>query len=57
LVSKRVSGGVPQWWLRRYLLPRRWSAWVDALGCRYWPNLFGDQVLLKAVTMRREMPI
>jgi SAM-dependent methyltransferase len=48
LTVKCVSGSVPQWWLRRYLLPKRWSAAVDALGCRIWPNLFGEQVLLKA---------
>jgi SAM-dependent methyltransferase len=49
LVSKSVTGGVPQWWLRRYLLPKSWSTHIDVLGCRVWPNLFGDQVLLKAV--------
>jgi hypothetical protein len=54
LVSKSVTGSVPQWWLRRYLLPKRWSACIDALGCRIWPNLFGDQVLLKAVAARSD---
>jgi ubiquinone/menaquinone biosynthesis C-methylase UbiE len=49
LVSKSVTGSVPQWWLRRHLLPKRWSTGIDAMGCRIWPNLFGDQVLLKAV--------
>jgi 2-polyprenyl-3-methyl-5-hydroxy-6-metoxy-1,4-benzoquinol methylase len=49
LVSKTVSGSVPLWWLRRYVLPRRWSAYIDRLGCRLWPNLFGGQVLLKVV--------
>jgi 2-polyprenyl-3-methyl-5-hydroxy-6-metoxy-1,4-benzoquinol methylase len=49
LASKGVTGSVPQWWLRRYLLPKSWSARIDALGCRIWPNLFGDQVILKAV--------
>jgi 2-polyprenyl-3-methyl-5-hydroxy-6-metoxy-1,4-benzoquinol methylase len=49
LVSKSVTGSVPQWWLRRYLLPKSWSGRIDALGCRFWPNLFGDQVILKAV--------
>jgi len=52
LVSKSVTGSVPQWWLRRYLLPNSWSVFIDALGCRIWPNLFGDQVLLKAVAAR-----
>jgi SAM-dependent methyltransferase len=49
LASKSVSGGVPLWWLRRYLLPRHASNFIDALGCRFWPNLFGIQVLLKLV--------
>lgn len=54
LVSKSVTGSVPQWWLRRYVLPETWSARIDALGCRMWPNLFGDQVLLKAVAARSD---
>lgn len=49
LVSKTVTGSVPLWLLRRHILPRKWSAFIDKLGCRLWPNLFGDQVLLKAV--------
>jgi 2-polyprenyl-3-methyl-5-hydroxy-6-metoxy-1,4-benzoquinol methylase len=49
LVSKSVTGSVPLWWLRRYLLPKSWSTCIDGLGCRIWPNLFGDQVLIKAV--------
>jgi 2-polyprenyl-3-methyl-5-hydroxy-6-metoxy-1,4-benzoquinol methylase len=49
LVSKSVTGSVPLWWLRRYLLPKSWSRCIDGLGCRIWPNLFGDQVLIKAV--------
>ncbi len=49
LISKTVTGSVPQWVLRRYLLPRRVSRWIDQFGCRLWPNLFGDQILLKAV--------
>lgn len=49
LVSKGVTGSVPLWWLRRYLLPKRSSEFIDMLGCRFWPNLFGGQILLKAV--------
>jgi len=49
LVSKHVTGSVPLWWLRRYILPRRASNFLDAMGCRFWPNLFGGQILLKAV--------
>ena len=52
LISKTVSGSVPQWWLRRHLLPNEWSSSIDRLGCRLWPNLFGEQVLLKAVLER-----
>jgi 2-polyprenyl-3-methyl-5-hydroxy-6-metoxy-1,4-benzoquinol methylase len=51
LVSKSVTGSVPLWLLRRYLLPKNWSACIDGLGCRIWPNLFGDQVLIKAVAV------
>lgn len=49
LISKTATGGVPLWWLRRYLLPKRWSVYIDQLGCRLLPNLFGGQVLLKVV--------
>jgi len=49
LVSKGVTGAVPLWWLRRYLLPKKASEFVDLLGCRLWPNLFGSQILLKGV--------
>jgi 2-polyprenyl-3-methyl-5-hydroxy-6-metoxy-1,4-benzoquinol methylase len=49
LVLKDVSGSVPQWWLRRYLLPKTVCGFIDELGCRLWPNLFGSQILLKAV--------
>jgi SAM-dependent methyltransferase len=49
LVSKSVTGSVPLWLLRRYILPRKLSAFIDKLGCRHWPNLFGDQVLIKAI--------
>lgn len=49
VANKTTSGSVPLWWLRRYVLPARWSASVDQWGCRYWPNLFGSQVLIRAV--------
>jgi SAM-dependent methyltransferase len=49
LVSKGVTGGVPLWWARRYLLPTKGSEFVDMLGCRLWPNLFGSQIMLKMV--------
>ncbi len=49
LTNKIVDGSVPLWWLRRHVLPRKWAEYVDQWGCRYWPNLFGGQVLIKAV--------
>lgn len=48
LTSKQVTGSVPLWFLRRYVLPTRTSAWLDGLGSRLWPNLFGSQILIKA---------
>ena len=48
LIFKGATGSVPLWWLRRYILPRAWSDAVDEWGCHHWPNLFGDQVLIKA---------
>jgi len=49
VVGHSASGSVPLWWLRRYILPRSWSERIDALGCKWWPNLFGSQVLIKLV--------
>jgi 2-polyprenyl-3-methyl-5-hydroxy-6-metoxy-1,4-benzoquinol methylase len=47
--TKTVSGSVPLWWLRRHILPQRWSERIDQWGCRHWPNLFGSQVLIKVM--------
>jgi ubiquinone/menaquinone biosynthesis C-methylase UbiE len=49
VASKGVTGSVPLWWFRRYLVPKKGSEFIDMLGCRFWPNLFGAQILLKAV--------
>lgn len=49
VISKTASGSVPLWWLRRYILPPTWSQQIDEWGCRNWPNLFGEQILIKAV--------
>lgn len=49
LVYKAASGSVPLWWLRRYVFPRRWTEYIDQWGCRHLPNLFGGQVLIRAV--------
>ncbi len=48
LDTKTVSGSVPLGWLRRHVLPGRARAAIDELGCRWRPNLFGAQILLKA---------
>lgn len=48
VVYKGVTGSVPLWLLRRYLLPQRWSERIDAWASRKWPNLFGTLVLIKA---------
>jgi len=47
--TKLASGSVPLWWLRRHVFPRRCSESIDQWGCRRWPNLFGGQVLIRAV--------
>jgi len=49
VACKTASGSVPLWWLRRHLFPREWSEHIDQWGCRHWPNLFGGQVLIRAV--------
>ncbi|RUQ32306.1 MAG: class I SAM-dependent methyltransferase [Candidatus Competibacteraceae bacterium] len=49
VIHKGATGSVLLWWLRRYVLPTSWSAAIDRLGCARWPNLFGGQVLIKAV--------
>lgn len=49
VTHKAVSGSVPLWWLRRRVFPRRWSEHIDRWGCRHWPNLFGGQVLIRAM--------
>lgn len=45
----RVTGNVPLWLLRRHVFPPKVAARIDALGCRLRPNLFGGEVLIKAV--------
>ncbi len=49
LTDRRVTGSVPLWLLRRYVLSRSISGWLDDAGCRLLPNLFGAEVLLKAI--------
>lgn len=49
LVYKAATGSVPLWWLRRHLFSQRMTEVLDQWGCRHWPNLFGGQVLIRAV--------
>jgi SAM-dependent methyltransferase len=49
LEYKAVSGNLPLWWLRKYFLPKKWSKYIDQWACYQWPNLFGSQVLIKAL--------
>jgi len=49
VTDKVAHGSVPLWWLRRHVFPQKWSEHIDQWGCRRWPNLFGYQVLIRAV--------
>lgn len=49
ITSKVADGSVPLWLLRRYILPEKLAKAIDEWGCRYWPNLFGGQILISAV--------
>lgn len=49
ITHQSAPGSVPLWWLRRSLFPAAWSAAVDRFGSQRWPNLFGGQVLIKAI--------
>ncbi|MGO9934977.1 MAG: class I SAM-dependent methyltransferase [Steroidobacteraceae bacterium] len=48
LELKIAHGSFPLWWGRRYVLSDRLCASIDRWACRHWPNLFADQVLMKA---------
>lgn len=49
VIIKVADGSVPLWWLRRRVFPQRWAEYIDQWGCHHWPNLFGGQILIKAV--------
>ena len=49
LEYKQVRGSMPLWLLRRYFLPGKLSHYIDRYGCRKWPNLLGDQILISAI--------
>jgi 2-polyprenyl-3-methyl-5-hydroxy-6-metoxy-1,4-benzoquinol methylase len=49
IILKKATGSFPLWVLRRYLLPNFIVCYIDRLACELYPNLFGSQVLIKAV--------
>jgi 2-polyprenyl-3-methyl-5-hydroxy-6-metoxy-1,4-benzoquinol methylase len=49
VASKTATGHVPLPGLRQYLLPRDVGASIDRWACSCWPNLFGWQILIKAI--------
>jgi hypothetical protein len=55
VVNKTAEGSVPLWILRRYILPKSISEWLDRLGCKHFPNLFGNQVLIKALKRKASL--
>ena len=49
LVQKTADGSVPLWLLRRHIFPSRWAERIDRFGSHRWPNLFGGQILIRAI--------
>ena len=49
LTHKVATGNVPLWLLRKHVFPQHLSRHIDQWGCRHWPNLFGSQILIRAV--------
>lgn len=48
LRDHKVTGSVPLAMLRHYLLTTKFRKKIDALGCRWLPNLFGGEILIEA---------
>jgi SAM-dependent methyltransferase len=46
LLEKSVTGSVPLWVFRRYLLPTVAADYLDKLGGKFAPNFFGGQIIL-----------
>lgn len=44
-----VSGSVPLAFLRHYLLTPGLRKRIDKLGCQWYPNLFGGEILISAI--------
>ncbi len=51
LANKIVDGHIPMPGLRGRVIPRTWCKAIDRWGLRHWPNLFGYQIILKAVKL------
>ena len=51
---KIATGSVPLWLLRRHFLSEKWCRHIDRYGCRKWPNLFGNQILISAIKSKEE---
>lgn len=49
ITHKLATGSVPLWLLRRAVLPSKWSDFIDKNGTKFWPNLFGSQVVFRGI--------
>ena len=49
LAEKTVTGSVPLWVFRRYFFSNSFSHYLDQMGRRLFPNLFGGQVILNLI--------
>jgi 2-polyprenyl-3-methyl-5-hydroxy-6-metoxy-1,4-benzoquinol methylase len=49
VIEKIVTGSVPLWKFRRYIFPKYLSNWIDKSLSKIFPNLFGSQIIIKAV--------
>lgn len=43
-----VTGNIPLAYLRHHFLQQTVKDKIDKLGCKYWPNLFGNEVIMLA---------
>ena len=54
ITNKGVEGSTPLWFYRHHVLNDKIRKYLDRLGCQYFPNLFGQQLLIKARKADRE---
>lgn len=47
IIHKYATGSFPLWILRRYFMTTFLTKYVDKVACKYFPNLFGSQILIK----------